>query len=248
MICLARENMWRLLTTWRKTESMNFFSQIFQYFDALFTGIGYALALDPQLYAYVSANSNSSWLVMGVVFLAGASMLLGQSVVLFVNRVRRGRFALSIALNGVLFVISYVIWGAAIGLIGSLLFADKLEILSLMRMVGLSTAPLIFGFFILIPWMGPFIGKLLNIWSFLILLTVVEFGFDVGLVRALICVGLGWLLMLGLTNFIGKPFIALRNRIWHAVTGTSMDASTQDLLLEFSQSHDAPALLREGRQ
>ena len=54
--------------------------------------------------------------------------------------------------------------------------------------------------------------------------------------------------MLGLTNFIGKPFIALRNRIWHAVTGTSMDASTQDLLLEFSQSHDAPALLREGRQ
>ena len=114
-------------------------------------------------------------------------------------------------------------------------------------MIGLSTAPLIFGFFVLIPWMGPFISKILNIWGFLILVSVVEFGFQVGLVRALIVVGCGWLVMMLLNNVIGRPIVALRNRLWHMVAGTSLDADTHDLLLQFSKSGDAPALLRGGK-
>ncbi len=219
----------------------------FTYIDYLFQVIRYALRLDPQLYGFVNATPESRWLVFGVVFLAGASTLLGQSVVLFANRVRRGRFVMSLVFNGIVFIVSYFVWGLTIAVIGQLLFPDELSVWGVVRMVGLSTAPLIFGFFILIPWMGPFIGKILNIWSFLILVSVVQFGFQVDLVRALIVVGIGWLIMIVLNNLIGRPIVALRNRLWHMVAGTSLDADTQDLLLQFSKSGDAPALLRGGK-
>ncbi len=227
---------------------MEMIQGFFTYINQLFQVIGHALRMDPRLFEIVSANPNSRWLVLGVVFLAGMSTLLGQSVVLFVNRVRRGRFAMSLVLNGFIYIVSYFVWGVTIALIGLLIFPSSPDGWAIVRMVGLSTAPLIFGFFILIPWMGPFIGKILNIWGFLILVSVVEFGFQVGLWRALIVVGIGWLLMTLLTNFIGKPVIALRNKIWHMVAGTSLDADTQDLLLQFSRSGDAPALLQEVKQ
>ncbi len=220
----------------------------FTYISYLLQTINYSLRLDPQLYEFVSETPESRWLVFGVVFLAGASTLLGQSVVLFVNRVRRGRFVMSLVFNGIVFIVSYFVWGLTIAVIGQLLFPDELSVWGVVRMVGLSTAPLIFGVFILIPWMGPFIGKILNIWSFLILVSVVEFGFQVGLVRALIVVGIGWLIMMLLNNVIGRPIVALRNRLWRLVAGTSLDADTQDLLLQFSKSGDAPALLRGGKQ
>ncbi len=199
------------------------------------------------MYEVVATNPRASWLVLGVVFLGGASVLLGQSVVLFVNRVRRGRFILSLILNGVMYVISYFVWGVTIALIGRLLFEFDPGPWAIVRIVGLSTAPLIFGFFILIPWMGPFIGRVLNVWGFLILVSVIEFGFQVGLVGALVTVGLGWLVMMLLNNLVGKPILALRNRIWQRVAGTTLDATSQDLLLQFSQSEHAPELLRGSR-
>jgi len=216
----------------------------FTYFDHLFQVIRYALALDPRLYEFVATNPRSSGLVLGVVFLAGASVLLGQSVVLFVNRVRRGRFLFSLLLNGIMYVISYFVWGVTISAIGRFLFEFAPGPWAIVRMVGLSTTPLIFGFFILIPWMGPFIGKILNIWGFLILVSVVQFGFQVGLIGALVTVGLGWLAMILLNNLVGKPIAAMRNRIWRKVAGTTLDATAQDLLLQFSQSEHAPELLK----
>ena len=223
---------------------LTFIQDIFTYFDALFQVIGYALTLDPRLYEFVATNPRSSWLVVGIVFLSGASVLIGQSVVLFVNRVRRGRFIFSLALNGIMYIISYFVWGVTIAVIGLLLFEFNPGPWAIVRMVGLSTAPLIFGFFILIPWMGPFIGRILNVWGFLILVSVVEFGFQVGLIGALVTVGLGWLAMMLLNNLVGKPIVAMRNKMWQKVAGTTLDASSQDLLLQFSQSEDAPELLR----
>lgn len=225
----------------------DFITLIFEYIDGLFIVIWHALTLDPRLYKVVSENSLAGWIILGIVFLSGASVLLGQSAVLFINRVRRGRFFFSLGLNGFMYVVSYLVWGITIGLIGRALFEFDPGPGAITRMVGLSTAPLVFGFFILIPWMGPFIGRILNVWGFLILVSVVEFGFQVGLIGALICVGLGWLVMMLINNFVGRPVIALRNKIWQRVAGTTLDANAQDLLLQFSQSEDAPELLKEGR-
>jgi hypothetical protein len=213
---------------------MDFFAGIIEYFALLWVGITNALWLNPQVFEVVEQSQQSRWVVAGIVFLAGASTLLGQSAVLFINRVRRSRFVISLITNGIIFIISYVVWGIIVWLIGRILFSVDPPLGQFVRVVGLSTAPLVFGFLVLIPWMGPFVGKVLNIWSMLILIAIVEYQFKIGFWGAVICVVLGWLASLALTNTIGKPIVALRNKLFQMVSGSKLDSTAEDILLHFS--------------
>lgn len=224
----------------------NIISGIFLYFEFLFKGIWYALTLNRELYSYVGSHPQSGWVVAGIVILAGASLLMGQSAVLFINRVRGGRFVMSLVVNGILYLISYIVWGGTIALAGKLLFQVDITFWTLVRVMALSTAPLVLGFLILAPYVGPFIGKVLNVWSFLILLTIVAFEFNVGFWGAVITVGLGWLITLVLNNTIGRPVMKLRNKVWQMVTGSSMEATAQDILLKFSSEEAIDAATGGG--
>jgi hypothetical protein len=223
----------------------DFLNELFRYFAYLWGGIMHALRLDPGVFEFVEQYPQSAWVVAGIVFLAGASTLLGQSAVLFINRVRKSRFIISLITNGILFIISYITWGITVWLVGRILFEVNPPLGQFVRMVGLSTAPLVFAFLVLIPWMGPFIGKVLNIWSFLILFAIVEYEFKIGFWAALICVGLGWLASLALTNLLGKPVVALRNKVFQMVTGSTLDVTAEDILLHFSGA-DAAAPAKGG--
>ena len=222
---------------------------VLEYLGLVFTAIGYALRLDERVYAAAVIHPRGVEIILGIVFLAGMSMLLGQSAMLFINKVRRGRFFLSLLTNGLVFIVSYLIWGLTIAFIGWLMFDVALtELVIVAALVGLSTSPLVFGFLILIPWMGPGIGNVLNIWEALIMITVVQFAFRVDVVPAVLCVGLSWLLMLLLSNTIGKPVVRLRNYVYHKVTGSSLATTTQDILREFSVSHTADESAARGGQ
>lgn len=214
----------------------NFLYELFRYFAYLWGGITHALRLDPGVFQFVEQYPQSAWVVAGIVFLAGASVLLGHSAVLFINRVRRSRFVISLITNGIIFIISYFVWGFTVWLIGRILFQMDPPWTQFVRMVGLSTAPLVFGFLVLIPWMGPFLGKLLNIWSMLILIAIVEFQFKIGFWGAVACVALGWLASLAFTNTIGRPVAALRNKVFQLVSGSKLDSTGEDLLLHFSDA------------
>ena len=217
-----------------------FFYELGRYFSYLWAGLTHALALDPKVFQFVETYPRSAWVVAGIVLLAGVSTLLGHSAVLFINRVRRNRFIISLIVNGLVYIISYVVWGLVVWLAGRVLFQVDPPFTQFVRIMGLSTAPLVFGFFILIPWMGPFIGKLLNVWSFLILIAIVEFQFQIGLWGALLVVGLGWLASLALNNTIGRPVVALRNRLSRLITGSDLDATAEDILLHFAGVEQIP--------
>lgn len=211
----------------------DFFSELTRYLYYLWEALTRALALDPEVFKFVESYPQASWVVLGIVFLAGVSTLLGHSAVLFINRVRKSRFMISLIVNGFVYIISYAVWGAVVWLAGYLLFNTNPPLTQFLRIMGLSTAPLVFGFFVLIPWMGPFVGKILNVWTFLILLAIVEFQFQVGFSGALVIVGLGWLASLAINNTIGRPVVALRNRLFRLVTGSSLDVTAEDILLHF---------------
>ncbi|MBE2239439.1 MAG: hypothetical protein IAE81_16745 [Caldilineaceae bacterium] len=93
------------------------FDAVLEYFVLVLQAIGQTLRLDPTIYATLVNHPAGANIIRGIVFLAGVSTLLGQSVILFVNRVRRGRFVFSLLINGVVFLITYAIWGIAVALI-----------------------------------------------------------------------------------------------------------------------------------
>jgi len=202
-------------------------------------GITQAMALNPRVAELVERYPESGVVVLTIAILGGAGLLLGQSVILFVNRVRPARFLLSLLLNGLVFAISLIAWAIAIWAVGSLLFAATPPLTVVIRLVGLSAAPYVFGLLVLIPYLGEAIYRGLSIWSSLIAAGATAYSFQVGWWPAFLVVGISWLLIWALSNTIGRPVVALRNRAWRVAAGTSLDASVADVLTQFAAGGDS---------
>ncbi|MBP8291287.1 MAG: hypothetical protein KAX65_00865 [Caldilineaceae bacterium] len=61
-----------------------------------------------------------------------------------------------------------------------------------------------------------------------------QFTFQVDFIPAAICVGASWLLMLLMSNTIGRPIVCQRNFVYRKATGSTLDTTTPDTLREYS--------------
>lgn len=203
--------------------------------------IGMALSLDPDLVA-LAASPGVRPLTLAVAVLGGASLLAGESVILFLNQVPKGRFFLSLLVNGVLFAMTLWIWAASIWWIGSWSSDVPVTLSLVVNAVALGAAPFVFGFLVLAPYMGPAIARILWVWSLLITVRSVAGAFEGGLVVAALVVGAGWILVLLIGRTVGRPFVHLRNRVWDRVMGTQQDQRARDIL-EVSMAANRPRSL-----
>lgn len=198
-----------------------------QLLSHLFQVIGLALGFAPELAQAVLAYPHPGALALGVAMLAGASVLVGDSVVLFANRVRPSRFVAGLALNGVLFALSLAVEGVTIWLVARYLFGagQPLELAILVAFIG--SAPLVFGFFTMAATLGPYVGWLLRVWSWLIVVLAVRDGFNLATWEALVCVVLAQI-FIWLINFaFRRPLGALNDGVWKAVTQASLGMSPE---------------------
>jgi hypothetical protein len=212
--------------------------------------LGDALWLHSDLLQIATASppgARTFGLGMAVVFWAGVSLLVGHSVPLFINRVRPGRFVLSMVLNGLLFVVSWLVWALVFTGIGTLLFGQHLSFPTTLLIISFSYAPYMFGFLILIPYLGPFLGRLLTGWSLLIVLVTVERVYSVTLPWALVHTGLGWLVLQLLNTTVGRPVLALRDRLLRSIAGRRLDLTPRELIRRVTRGAVAAAQRRQRR-
>ncbi|MCC6495117.1 MAG: hypothetical protein IT193_02530 [Propionibacteriaceae bacterium] len=167
---------------------------------------------------------------MTVAALAGASTLLGDSVVLFLNRVRGWRFAITMLLNAFGFVLLYALQALVIAIVGPLVVGHSPGLVAVTRGVMLATAPLVFGFFVLIPYLGPAIARVLQAWGLLVLWVVVDVLFQTDLWTALLVTGIGWAVMQLLSWSLSRPVAWIGDRIWRLVSGQPSMMTGRDLL------------------
>lgn len=209
-------------------------SQLVSFVQGLWGVFTLALQLSPDVMRRVAQDPTTGRAVLAVVLMGGISQLLGQSVVLFVNKVTPTRFMLSLLIGGVLFFVNILIWATVIWLTGTFLFPTQPTLETTIRLVGLGHAPYTFGVFGLIPYLGTGILRLISVWSFLIVLGAIHISFGVTFAAALVCVGVGWILITVLSNTIGRPIVALREWLMVRVTGTPLEARVQDILTNFN--------------
>jgi hypothetical protein len=165
-----------------------------------------------------------------LILLAGLSVGLGtQSVVLLVNRVTPPRFAINLALSAGLYVASALIWMASIWLIGRYVFETTVPFVQVVGAVSLAYVPLLFGALILLPYVGPAIGALLEAWSLLTVLAAVAYVYQFSIWRALACVVLGWLLLQAVRRVLGRPAARLDSWLWTLTTGRRDRVALGDL-------------------
>jgi hypothetical protein len=224
---------------------------MFEFLWMMWQGITRAMRLDPAVAQYVDQSfqngTGSGWVILAIAVLGGAGLLLGQSVILFVNRVRPGRFVLSLLLNGIVFTISLIVWAFFIWAIGSFAFPEQPRFGLVMRLVALSASPYVFGLLVLIPYLGEGIYRLLGVWSMLIAAGATAYSFKVPWIPAIAVVGFSWLAIWAMSNTIARPIIALRNKAWQLVAGTSLDASVGDILTQFATDQNQSSGPKGGK-
>ncbi len=202
-----------------------------------------ALALDGSVYAAVQPSPRGIWVAVAVVFLAGLSEALGQSVVLFINHVRPRRFGLALLFAGITHLLGYLLWASVVWLVGTFALGQRQPPVAVASAVGLAYAPQLLSFFTLTPFLGNIFSVGLSLWSLLAIVVGVRVGLGVATWQAVLAAGLGWLAIQLWRRTLGRPLYALGRWLERRVAGTPLTLSLRDVA---SARRDSD-LLREWR-
>lgn len=200
------------------------------FLQAVFGAIGGVLGLDASNAEWFITYPYSYEVAIVVAVLAGVSTLLGDSMVLFFNRVRGWRFAFTLLLNGVAVVALYALQAVFVQALGFLLTGGGPGFGWVLRGVMLSTAPLVFGVLALIPYFGPAIAHVLQAWGVVALWVITGVMFGTDTVTALGIAAGSWVIMQGLSWLFARPVAWIGNHVWTFVTGTPFMMTGRDLL------------------
>ena len=168
-----------------------------------------ALSLDPDIFADLATFAYGVWIALLVLLLAGLSEAIGQSIVLFVNRVKPFRFALSLVTSALIFAATYLFWVVSIWGVVEFLFAIDTSIPQLAMALALCYAPMMLEFLVALPYFGLPISVLLSIWTLLAIFVGLESSLGLTSWQAMVTAGLGWLVLQLGQRTIGRPLTVL---------------------------------------
>lgn len=186
--------------------------------------------LNGDTFAGVMLLPNGSVFALFVVLMAGLALEVGQAVILFVNQVRPIRFVFSLLINAVLFTFGFLFLGLSTWLIMLLPWTASVSFVALLRVLGISYAPLLFGFLGALPYLGSSLLTVLSIWHLLAM--VVGFGAiaRVSLATSVWYVLFGWIVLQILQRVIGQPIANVGRFIANKVAGVELVRNRQELV------------------
>ena len=157
-----------------------------------------------------------------IVLFAGISESIGQSVVLFANRVTPARFALSIAMNALLVAIGFASLVICTWLSFFVPGARPIGLVDLTVAVGLSYVPLLVAFLSALPYAGNAVMWALRVAQLVAMVGGVATAAHVSLWLSAAHVAGGWAVKLGVRQVFGKQFAVLDARLTSAAAGKAL--------------------------
>ncbi|PSN10432.1 CAAX protease, partial [filamentous cyanobacterium CCT1] len=207
-------------------------------FDTLGRVLTGILTLDPEAFLALRQfpADTVDTLALAVVFVAGLSQAVAQSIILFVNRVKPLRFALSLVLAALLFVAGYLFWALSIWLASRWFLDPPISWQAVSDSLAFSYLPLIFSFFGAMPYLGVPVLRLLQVWN--LLAVVVGFAVLANLtaIQAVNHVALGWVVLLVLQQTVGQPVVNLGRWLTNRIAGVKLVVN-RDRLKALIASH-----------
>lgn len=216
---------------------------ILEFLGAVGRVIAGVLGLDVGNADWIAQHPQRLGIAVAVAVLAGISTLLGDAVVIFFNRLRGWRFALTLGLNGLGMVLLYLVQAVVIYLVGPLISGFYPGFTAVVTAVLLATAPLVFRVFALVPYAGPAIAGFLQVWGMVALWVIVDVVFHTDHWTALWITLISWLCMQVLSRAFAVPIRWIGDRIWRLVSGqpsmiTGSDLMSGQLFLPLGQRFD----------
>ena len=186
-------------------------------------------------------NDGGLRLAYSVVFLAGISEGFGtQSAVLFVNRVSRRNFALNLLFSGGLALFGALAWILSVWLIYHYVFTVLQPLALIARLVMVGYLPLLLGFLIIIPYLGPGIGVCLHVASFIIVVLAMQLQLSLPLPVVLGATIGGWLFIQLLRLITSRPLAVVDRFLWRIFTGSNQKLDLNEIPLVLADYNAGP--------
>lgn len=191
------------------------------------------LRLDPAAYQLIKQASNGLQIGLFILIVSSFSYTVGQVAVLFANRVTRKHFLSGLAGAALTLMVSTFFWSASIWLTVAVILDRHVSLVHAFAAVAASFAPLLFGFMILIPYLGNILFYVLRIWAFLAVIVGTAVTFEVGFWQAVMASALGWIVLELLTRIPFLQINRISNWLWRVSTGTAKQLKTDDIVTQF---------------
>lgn len=219
------------------TAKLNFMFEIFitflQFWAHLVALTGQALTFSESAFINAASSPQAQSAALIIAFFAGVSEMLGQSVILVVNRVALYRFLASLAFTGFTYVLTALTWAICAIAVAPLTRLGVLtpgEIAGVIGVVSLAFAPRLFGVFAIAPYFGQALGNLLEAFAMALAIYGLSAGFGLPLWAALFCGAAGWAVSYGVRSYLGHKLAGPIGHIRLLVTGSPLDRSPQQLI------------------
>lgn len=186
-------------------------------------------SLDTVAFQVASTIPGGSKLAILIVLLAGISLGVGQSIVLFLNQVKPGRFIFSLLLNAILYTFGFLFLVLSTWLICQLPWNRTVQFLPLVKVLGLSYVPLLFGFLGALPYLGGPILTLLSVWRLLAMVVGFSAISGASIPGAFGYVALGWGALQLLESTIGQPVAQFGKVLADRVAGVELSTDRREL-------------------
>ncbi len=163
---------------------------------------------------------------------AGVSLTLGQCVVLFANRVPPARFVATVVAGAVVYGARLLLWTVAIWVVGLLSPRYALPLSTIFLAVCFGQTPQLFGFFIMIPYLGMSLRRVLDAYSLIVVVAGLRSMLDLPVLPAFLAAGLGWLLQAFVAGLLERPLAGVRGWMWRTASGREEFESARTIVDE----------------
>lgn len=190
-----------------------------------------ALGLNSALFENVASDPLAyRGAAIAIVVIGSVSTWLGHISVLALNRIGGLRLITSWLLSAVTMYFLQITQALIIWLFANLVAAEQVELQPLVVVALLAFAPLTFSILTAIPHIGLWLGRLLGIWSFLVLFVGVSEVLDISLLRGLTVTLIGYFGMQLLGRVFERPIGAFSSWLWTLMTGRPTMVTAKDVL------------------
>jgi hypothetical protein len=202
--------------------------------------VGGALTLNGQVLLLARDDPLAYHAAVLLAVLAGVSRTLGQSVVLFANRVPPGRFAVTLLLGGVTYLARLSLWSVCIWLIGVIHPHYELHLGATFLAVCFGQAPQLFAAYEMLPYVGSWLRRVLDAYSLIVVVAGLEAMLHVPVLPAFFAAALGWLLQAFLGGLLERPLAGVEDWMWRTASGREAFVRSPGVLVDLPPDAGRP--------
>jgi hypothetical protein len=137
---------------------------------AFFEAVGGVLWLNADAIRAIQSAPGGLAIAIWILVLGTLADVVGDSPLLFINRMRPGRFAAALGIEAVLSIVRLVIWLVSFWVVMMVLSQGAVSLAQVVLVVGIGFAPMLLSFLVIIPSAGPLIGRILQAWTLVAIL------------------------------------------------------------------------------